>query len=448
MPNAIDSQASFETGDASSSNRKSSLPWFGAFERSLAWRYLFAKREHGGASLISVISFVGIALAVWALITTMSVLEGFRTKLLETVLGGQPHIYVKVEGVEKNEVDAITETIRSIPSVVSVNPYIGQTVLVAHSGRAEGAAIKALPSEGLKSLPFLNNQYDAIIAGGYGQGKNGGSQILIGRVLANKLRIVTGDKVTIVVPHSNQTIGGAFARSKSYEVATIFTTGSVELDSLFIFMPLEQGRLLVKFPSEAQALDIRVTDPDATKSIMREIRSLIGSPYHIYDWKIQRSSWFNALNVERMMMLVVMLVLVSITSLNIITGVVMLVKNKTRDIAILRTIGAGRGMMMRVFILIGASLGFAGALSGFMLGLLTVLNISAVEAGLNLISSSVGAGPIFSPEVYGLSGLPAKLDYPTAIIATFWAMCMSVLVTIWPAWRGASIDPVEALRFE
>ncbi len=448
MSNGTDTEATLQKGDVKDSVRSNSRPWFGAFERSLAWRYLFAKREHGGASLISVISFVGIALAVWALITTMSVLEGFRTKLLEAVLGGQPHIYVEVEGLTKTEVEKVVETVRSLPNVESANPYIAQTVLVAYRGRAEGAAIKALPSDGLKSLPFLNEQYDAILAGGYGQGRYGGNQILIGRVLASKLGLVTGDEVTILVPHTNQTVGGAFARSKAYEVANVFTTGSVELDSLFIFMPLEQGRILAKFPSEAQTLDIRVTDPDATPSVMREIRNSIGPMYYIYDWKRQRSSWFNALNVERMMMLVVMLVLVSITSLNIITGVVMLVKNKTRDIAILRTIGAGRGMMMRVFILIGAFLGFAGALSGFTLGLLTVLNISAVEAGLNLISSTVGGGPIFSAEVYGLSGLPAKLDYPTAIIATFWAMCMSVLVTIWPAWRGASIDPVEALRFE
>lgn len=448
MPDATDPKTSLQKSDVKALGRNYSRPWFGAFERSLAWRYLFAKREHGGASLISIVSFVGIALAVWALITTMSVMEGFRTKLLEVVLGGQPHIYVQVEGATKNEVEHAVETIQSLTGVVSVDPYIEQKVLVSFRGRATGAAVKAFPSDGLKSLPFLDEKYEDIIASGYGQGKNGGNQILIGRVLASQLGVVTGDDITIVVPQINQTIGGAIPRSKAYEVSTVFTTGSVELDSLFIFMPIEQGRLLAKFPSEAQNLDIRVSDPDDTTSIMREIRNSIGPKYYIYDWKRQRSSWFNALNVERMMMLIVMLVLVSITSLNIITGVVMLVKNKTRDIAILRTIGAGRGMMMRVFILIGATLGFAGAMSGFALGLLTVLNISAVEAGLNLISSSVGGGPIFSADVYGLSGLPAKLDYPTALIATFWAMCMSVIVTIWPAWRGASLDPVEALRFE
>lgn len=448
MSEDTDNQGSSNTVDEKLSVSRNAGAWFSAFERSLAWRYLFAKREHGGASLISIVSFVGIALAVWALITTMSVMEGFRTKLLEVVLGGQPHIYVQVEGVEKSEVEKTVNIIRSVPGVVSVSPYIEQKVLVSHRGRATGAAVKAFPTEGLKALQFLDKHYDEIVANGYGQGKNGGRKILIGRVLAGQLGVVSGDEITILVPQINQTIGGAIPRSKAYEVATVFTTGSVELDSLFIFMPLEQGRLLTRYPSEAQSLDIRVDDPDATTSIMKILRDQVGPLYYIYDWKRQRSSWFNALNVERMMMLIVMLVLVSITSLNIITGVVMLVKNKTRDIAILRTIGAGRGMMMRVFVLIGATLGFAGAISGFTLGLLTVLNISAVEAGLNFISSSVGGGPIFSADVYGLSGLPAKLDYPTALIATFWAMAMSVIVTIWPAWRGASLDPVEALRFE
>lgn len=428
--------------------QKYSRPWFGTFERSLAWRYLFAKREYGGASLISIVSFVGIALAVWALITTMSVMEGFRTKLLEVVLGGQPHIYIQVENAQKEELEEVIEKIASIQDVTSVEPYIEQKVLVTFSGRATGAVVKAFPSEGLESQPFINDNYENILESGYGQGTNGGNKIMIGRKLASELGVTSGDFITILVPQINHTIAGGIPRSKAYEVVSVFTTGSVELDSLYIFMPLEQGRLLVKFASEAEKLDVRIIEPDSSTQVMKTIRDKIGRKYYIYDWKRQRSSWFNALNVERMMMLIVMLVLVTITSLNIITGVVMLVKNKTRDIAILRTIGAGRGMMMRVFVLIGATLGFAGALSGFGLGLLTVLNISAVEAGLNFVSSSVGGGPIFSADVYGLSELPAKLDYFTAIIATFWAMFMSILVTIWPAWRGATLDPVEALRFE
>ncbi|MEO1101366.1 MAG: lipoprotein-releasing ABC transporter permease subunit [Pseudomonadota bacterium] len=421
---------------------------FGAFERTLAWRYLRARREHGGASLISIISFVGIALAVWALITIMSVMGGFRATLLDALLGGQPHVYVSTTQLTQEDADAVAAQIRDVQGVITVTPYIEETVLVTHNGRSNGALVKSIPAESLASQPFIPDDGETAYAAGFGEGRKGGNVILMGAFLAADLGVLPGDTVNLVAPQVNATIGGSTPRNKNYVVGDVFKTGSVELDKAYIFMPLEQGQVFFKYPDSYELLDIRLRDPEASDAAMQRIFSTVAQPLRIFDWKNQRASYLNALNIERMMMMIVMMILVSITALNIITGVVMLVKNKTRDIAILRTIGAGRTAMMRVFLMVGATLGMAGALTGLVLGLLTVLNIGAVEAFLNTVVGLFGGGRIFDADVYGLEGLPADLDVGMAIFATVWAIAMSVVVTVWPAWRAADLDPVEALRFE
>lgn len=416
---------------------------FGAFERTLAWRYLRARREHGGASLISIISFVGITLAVWALITIMSVMGGFRATLLDALLGGQPHVYVATSDLPSAESLELSDRIIRVAGVESATPYIEEQALVTHAGRSSGALVKSIPVEALNVLPFLEDGGESAIAAGFGDGRKGGNVILMGAFLAADLRVRPGDTVNLIAPQSNATIGGATPRNKNYVVGDVFKTGSVELDKAYIFMPLEQGQVFFKFGDTYEFLDVRLIDPEDSDRAVTEIYQALDRPLTVFDWKSQRGAYLNALNIERSMMLIVMMILVSITALNIITGVVMLVKNKIRDVAILRTIGAGRASIMRVFLMVGATLGFAGALTGFVLGLLTVLNINVIEDGLRALGIIV-----FDADVYGLEGLPAKLDIGMAIFATIWAILMSVFVTLWPAWRGASLDPVEALRFE
>lgn len=430
-----------------SASDRNSAP-FGKFERSLSWRYLRARREHGGASLISIISFVGIALAVWALITIMSVMGGFRATLLDALLGGQPHVYVGTTQLSAAETNLVKERIETVVGVESVTPYIEETVLVTHQGRSSGAMVKAVPVSALPNQPFLEDGGEAAVRLGFGEGRKGGNVIMMGAFLASDLGVLPGDTVKLVAPQANATIAGATPRNKDYVVGDVFKTGSVELDKVYILMPLEQGQVFFQYGERSELLDVRLINPEASSRAVRDISAAIGAPLRVFDWKAQRAGYLNALNIERMMMMIVMMILVSITALNIITGVVMLVKNKTRDIAILRTIGAGRASMMRVFVMVGATLGFMGAMTGLIFGLLTVLNIGAVEAGLNWIVEGVTGGKIFDADVYGLEGLPAVLDVNMAIFATIWAIVMSVFVTIWPAWRAANLDPVEALRFE
>ena len=417
---------------------------FGQVERALAWRYLRARRQHGGVSLISIISFFGIMLAVMALIVIMSVMAGFRSTLLNALLGGQGHVFVQVQDYPAGDVDDLTNRIIELPNIKNASPIIEQQVLATSDRARTGAVVRGVREADLDKLPYLEGGASQAEAAGFGEGRNGGDVVLIGAFLASDLGVRPGDEITLVAPEGASTPFGVTPRSKTYTVGDTFTTGSVELDKLYVLMPMQQAQLFFNLKDQYQLVDVRLFDPMKTDQAKMSIRDATDGQYGLIDWKQQRASYFNALNVERGMMRVIMLILITITALNIITGVVMLVKNKTRDIAILRTIGATRGAIMRTFIMIGAILGLTGALIGLGLGVLIVINIDAVEAFLSLIMGR----EIFAADVYGLDGLPAELDWGEALFTTLWAMSMSILVTIWPAWNAARLDPVDALRFE
>ncbi|WP_084418816.1 lipoprotein-releasing ABC transporter permease subunit [Henriciella litoralis] len=417
---------------------------FSQVERALAWRYLRARRQHGGASLISIISFFGIMLAVTALIVIMSVMAGFRSTLLNALLGGQGHVFVTVNGYPEGDVQDLTQQIIELEGIKSASPIIEQQVLATSEYARTGAIVRGVRPDDLDNLPYLANGKSTADAAGFNAGRNGGDVVLIGAFLASDLGVGIGDKITLIAPEGVAGPFGVTPRSKAYTIGDTFTTGSVELDKLYVLMPMQQAQLFFNKRGEYQLIDVRIDEPMKSEQAVARIRDATGNIFPIQDWKRQRASYFNALNVERGMMRIIMLILITITALNIITGVVMLVKNKTRDIAILRTIGATQGSVMRIFIMIGAILGLAGALIGLALGVLIVLNIGVVESFL----SAILGRDIFDAEVYGLDGLPAELDWGEAVFTTLWAMSMSILVTIWPAWNAARLDPVDALRFE
>ncbi|MEM7663426.1 MAG: ABC transporter permease [Pseudomonadota bacterium] len=415
---------------------------FGRFERSLSWRYLRARREHGGASLISIISFVGIALAVAALIVTMSIMGGFRTTLINALVGGEEHIavYIGERATEEGALD-FAEIVRGIDGVRTVAPSLQAEVLVEGYGATTGARVRGVRPEDLANYPALDLESFT----GYGEGRNGGNTVLVGKYLARRLGLIKGSPIVIFGPKGAATpFGSAPGRKKEYVVGGLIDTGSVDLDNLYIFMPFEQAQLFFNERDQVQRLDVRIDDIYQSPEIMQKIFPLRTGPFGMDDWQQRNGSYLGALGTERGLMRIIMLILITITSLNIITGVVMLVKNKTRDIAILRTIGAGRNAIMRVFVMIGATLGFAGAVTGLLLGVLIVLNIDAVEAFLDFATGTT----LFPADVYKLDGLPAELDWREAIFTTLWAVAMSILVTIWPARAAARMDPVEALRFE
>lgn len=421
---------------------------FGQVERTLAWRYLRATRANGGVSLVSIISFIGIMLAVTALIVIMSIMSGFRTTLLDALLSGDGHVTVSVGSVTEAETERYIDLISNLPEVEGAFPRMQRFVLAENEYASSPALLRGVRMQDLDKLSYLERDLPLIQTTDFGQGRLGGDKIFLGRFLAIKLRAGPGTRLKVTTTSTNSTIGGRTPRNKTYTVAGIISSGSVELDEALILMPMEQAQVLFSSKESYDDIDVRLFDFMSVEEPQDKIEALGDRRFYVDNWQNQRAAYFNALNVEAGMMRLIMLILITITALNIITGVVMLVKNKTRDIAILRTIGATRGSMMRVFLMVGAMLGLTGALIGLGIGSLIVLNIGSVEAGINVMLNWFGAGPLFPPSVYGLDGLPAEFSLIEAAFVTLWAMAMSILVTLWPAWSAAKLDPVDALRFE
>jgi lipoprotein-releasing system permease protein len=416
---------------------------FGPFERTLAWRYLRARREHGGAALVSVISFVGIALAVAALVVVMSLMNGFRSQLLDSLLGGRGHLFVTTSFLTQEDADRLADQLRSVEGVVSVTPIIEGQAFAQSPTDSRGVFVRGVAGDDARALEMVKNDEFEGSAERFGEGEKGGRSIMVARKVARALGVGPDQTITLISPSTTATAMGSVPKRKAYDVDAVFTTGYGDLDEIFVLMPIEQAQIFFNYQGRYQNLELRVTNPQRVEDVTARIAPLV--PFgETTSWKEVNSGIVGALNVEFSVMRVIFLILVTITSLNIITGVVMLVKNKTRDVAILRTIGASQGSVLRVFLMVGGFLGVAGTLVGLSIGLALVWQIDAVEAALNFVSGR----EVFDPEVYGFDGLPAKLNWGEVGFAAIFAMLMSVLVTLAPAWRAARLDPVEALRFE
>ncbi|MFN7178660.1 ABC transporter permease [Hyphomonas sp.] len=425
------------------SKASSAMP-FGKLERTLALRYLLARREHGGASLIAIISFIGIFFAVAALIITMSIMSGFRATLLDALLGGEPHIEIAVDGMPQEQADDVIKVIETVPDVVSVSPFIRQFVLLSANGVRTGGIVRAIPPEDMATMPILKDGGAGAIAAGFGEGRNGGNVIMIGQYLAANLGVGVGDQVEVVTAQMRSGPVGQTPISKVYVVGDIFRTGSAQLDNVYVFMPMQQAQVLFQSKGRYQYLDVRVKNPDQTEIAMQRITEATGYSVILTDWKTKNRTYLGALRTERVMVRLLVTIIMMIATLNIIVGVVMLVKNKTRDIAILRTIGLSRAGVLRVFLMVGTALGSLGALLGMIVGVLFIINIGPIEALINLAID----GEVFPAEQYGLDHLPAVLDWGEVLSTGAYALLMSMFVSIMPAMWASSQDPVKALRFE
>ena len=412
---------------------------FSSFEWMMAMRYLRARRQEGFISVIAWFSLLGIALGVATLIIVMSVMNGFRAELLDRILGINGHLSVYGETDRLTDFDDLAERIRKVPGIKSVTPIIEGQVMVTNDGVASGAIVRGFRKEDLKARQIIATK----IEGGSLENFDKDS-VVIGTRLARKLRLGIGHKITLISPKGNVTAFGTVPRMRTYKVAATFNIGMFEYDSGFVFMPLESAQVYFKMPGTISNLEIFVDDPDKALAVGREIPPLVERNVRIHDWQKANAGFFNALQVERNVMFMILTLIIIVAAFNIISSMIMLVKDKGHDIAILRTMGATRGTIMRIFFLSGASIGVFGTFGGFALGLAFTQNIETIRQWIQGLTGT----DLFAAEIYFLSKLPAVVDPGEVVAVVLMGLGLSFLATLYPSWRAARIDPAEALRYE
>ncbi|HLK24044.1 MAG TPA: lipoprotein-releasing ABC transporter permease subunit, partial [Caulobacteraceae bacterium] len=397
-----------------------------------------------GVALISTISFILIMLAVAILIIVMSVMNGFRTELLNRILGFNGHMHVSGMVTNEPELDLALARIRAVPGVVQAVPVIEAQALVQGRGQSSGAVVRGMRPEDVRSTPFIANDIKSGSLQGFGQGDDGGDLILVGSRLAAAMGVEPGDTLMLTSPSAGATVLGSTPVSKAYTVAGTFTVGMSQFDESFIYMPLQQAQLFFGRGAAADAIQIMVDDPDRTQQMRAAIQRAVGPDGVVSDWRDQEQAYFNALEVERTTMTLIMGLLVLIAAANIISCLIMLVKNKGRDIAVLRTLGAGQGAILRIFFLAGSTIGAIGTAAGLLLGILFCLNIEIIQ---RVVEWATGT-QVFNAEIYFLAHIPARIDWTEVAGVAIFSLGASFLATLPPAFQAARLDPVEALRFE
>ena len=413
---------------------------FSAFEWMLALRYLRARRAQGFVSVIAGFSFAGIMLGVATLIIVMSVMNGFRAELLNKIVGINGHVFLEAVETPLTDYDEVVTRIAKVPGVTIVLPMVEGAAGVSSQFNQSGALVRGVRESDLKRLPGIVGN----VKQGTLDGFDSGGGVAIGQRLADNLSLQIGDSISILIAKGAQTPFGIAPRIKAYPVTAIFEIGMSEFDSTFVYMPFDEAQLFFNKEGVASVIEAFVAKPDDMDVVRSEIDKNLGRPMGMTDWRQRNRTFFNALNVERNVMFIILTMIVLVAALNIISGLIMLVKDKGRDIAILRTMGATRWAVMRIFLITGTAIGFAGTFAGFILGVLFATNIESLRQGLNQLLHA----NIFPAELYFLSHLPAIVEPLDVVTVVGMTLVISLLATLYPSWRAAKLDPVEALRYE
>ena len=414
---------------------------FSAFERLVAWRYLRSRRKETVISVIATISFLGIMLGVATLIVVMAVMNGFRAELLSRILGINGHLLIQPMDMPLDDYAAIAERVNGVAGVRYAIPMVdGQVLASGAIGAGVGALVRGIRGADLARLSVVSDN----IRQGSLDGFDGSEGVAIGQRMADGLGLALGDIITLVSPDGDITPMGTTPRVKGYPIVAVFEVGMSEFDASVVFMPFAEAQLFFNLEGRAQTIEVFVDDPDAVDQLRQPVETAAQRPIFLSDWRQRNQTFFSALQVERNVMFMILTLIVLVAALNIISGLIMLVKDKGRDIAILRTMGASRGAILRIFLMTGAAIGVTGTVAGVLLGIVICLNVESILQFFSWVSGFV----LFNPELYFLSQLPAKMDVRETLSVVLMALGLSFLATLFPAWRAARLDPVEALRYE
>jgi lipoprotein-releasing system permease protein len=405
----------------------------------VAFRYLRARRAEGFVSVIAIFSLLGIMLGVATLIIVMSVMNGFRIEFVNHILGIEGHLAVLSSSGPLNNYDELDKRIGAVPGVVAARPQVEGQVLASSGKASTGVLIRGMRGADIEHQPLLARSIDRDTLAQFKD-----DAIIVGDRLAARLGVTPGGRITLISPNGNVTAFGTMPRIKSYVVAGVFDLGMYQYDNNMILMPLAAAQLFFNTGSGVSSIEIFAHDPDHLDAVRAAVGAIIGPSARIVDWRQTQASYINAIEIERNVMFLILTLIILVAAFNIISGMIMMVKDKGRDIAILRTMGATRGMILRIFILSGASIGIVGTFLGFIIGTEFALHIEAIR---QFVQDIIGVN-LFSAEIYFFTQIPARV-YPTDVITVVgMAFALSLLATIYPAWRAARLDPVEALRYE
>jgi lipoprotein-releasing system permease protein len=413
---------------------------FAPFEWMLASRYLRARRKEGFISVIAGFSFIGIMLGVATLIIVMSVMNGFRKELFDKILGLNGHVLVRPLARDFTDYAEVAQRLRTVPDVRHAFPIVEGQALMSSNTASNGVFVRGVREGDLKALEGVSSK----IMFGSLEGFDSGGGVAIGTRLGNALNVRLGDEVTIVAPRGASTPFGTAPRIKRYPITAMFEIGMSEYDATIAFLPLAEAQRFFNVPDQAHVVEVLLTSPDQVDDMRGPLTAAAGDDMLLTDWRQRNATFYNTLQVERNVMFIILTLIVLVAALNIISGMIMLVKDKGRDIGILRTMGATRGAIMRVFFITGASIGVVGTLAGLLLGILFCVNIEKIRQAVSWMTST----ELFPSQVYFLSRMPAEVDAGEVTTVVIMALSLSILATLYPSWRAARLDPVEALRYE